>query len=457
MKYADRKCARICIYFKYHTEEQRERLLNKLNGYLLSRGQSAAGVFSDRVGEPAFELRRLMQCVMLGGVNILIVPSIDVLGEDRLLIKTNIAMCIQNRTELICLKYDNSLAEYWLLHAIRDYFSLGSRWDNEYGDLYRKQGYEFHAGGCPLGYRRGENGEPQVDEDEAEIVRKVFGMRSIGINLIEITKRIANEDGIELSRGVVRSIIENERYCGKAYGRSGAFPPIVPNGLWLKANSVQHMRSVSERSGKTHLLKFVHMRDGRTVLMPGETTILRNCDIAYCTQLSTGLIEANAEVIDDVVSRLVSQRIRSDGTRLCEELKVYKRSYGELMLKKMKALENSSLLTRQDVEVAAGKLGISDFEKFERLKLQVMEIQHKYVRAKLDYMLCCIEDYEIDEFFSRMSLFNTLGALEKRYYIDLFVRKVEIVSDTIRVFFFDGQIFVKRLDHEIMSFRCRKN
>lgn len=453
MKYADRECNRISIYFKYCNCTQKENLYKTLRSYLLSSYKTVAGVFCDPVGEPAFELSRLMQCVMVGGISSVIVPSIEMLGEDRLLVKLNISMLIHNGTELIALEYDNSFYEYLLLHRIKDYFSLGSRWDNEYGELYKKPGYEIHAGGCPFGYRRCEDGTLEVESDKAEIVRKVFGMRSIGMTSTEIAKRIFADDGIELSRGVIRSMIENERYCGKAYGRSGAFQPIVPNGLWIKANSVQHIRSVAEKAGKTHLLKHIYTKDGHVRLEQAEPIIMNNCNITYFAQLPNGLVEANADLIDEKVARMVSNFIKCNSRNICDNLKVHKRTYSELMLKKMRALENSGLINEIYVRQTLSELNMEDFEEFERLKLQWRKNKHLYIRAKLDYLLCCIEDYEIDEYFDRMRMFDSLGALEKRYYIYVLVRKVEVSNDSIKTYFYSGEVVESKPQCGIMRFQ----
>lgn len=453
MKYADGECNRISIYFKYRNCTQKEYLYKTLRRYLLSSYKTVAGVFCDPVGEPAFELSRLMQCVMVGGISSVIVPSIKMLGEDRLLVKLVISMLKHNGTELIALKYDGSFYEYRLLHGIKDYFSLGSRWDNEYGELYKKRGYEIHAGGCPFGYRRCEDGTLEVESDKAEIVRKVFGMCSLGMTSTETAKRILADDGIELSRGVIRSMIENERYYGKAYGRSGAFPPIVPNGLWIKANSVQHIRSVAEKNGKTHLLKHICSQDGHVRLEPAEPIIMDNCNITYFAQLPNGMVEADANLIDEKVAGMVSNFIKCNSHNICDNLKVHKRNYSELMLEKLRALENSGLISETYVRQTLSELNMEDFEEFERVKLQWRKNKHLYIRAKLDYLLCCTEDYEIDEYFDRMRMFDSLGALEKRYYIHMLVRKVEVSNDSIKAYFFSGEVDESKPQRGIMRFQ----
>lgn len=96
---------------------------------------------------------------------------------------------------------------------------------------------------------------------------------------------------------------------------------------------------------------------------------------------------------------------------------------------------------------------VDDFEKFERLKLQWRKNKHLYIRAKLDYLLCCIEDYEIDEYFDRMRMFDSLGALEKQYYINMLVRKVEVSNDSIKAWFYGGKVVESRAQRGITRFQ----
>ena len=73
-----------------------------------------------------------------------------------------------------------------------------------------------------LGYRKGEDGKPEIAESEAEIIRRIYAQYLQGDSLKGIAKQLT-EDGVLTPRGkthwepgTVRSILSNERYKGDA-------------------------------------------------------------------------------------------------------------------------------------------------------------------------------------------------------------------------------------------------
>lgn len=73
-----------------------------------------------------------------------------------------------------------------------------------------------------LGYRKGEDGKPEIVESEAEIVRRIYAQYLQGDSLKGIAKQLT-DDGIRTpcgkthwEPGTVRSILSNERYKGDA-------------------------------------------------------------------------------------------------------------------------------------------------------------------------------------------------------------------------------------------------
>ena len=71
-----------------------------------------------------------------------------------------------------------------------------------------------------LGYRKGENGEPEIVPEEAEVVRIIFNRFLDGSTVDMIVKylsdhKIANRNGsTEWNKGTVRSMLSNEKYVG---------------------------------------------------------------------------------------------------------------------------------------------------------------------------------------------------------------------------------------------------
>lgn len=73
-----------------------------------------------------------------------------------------------------------------------------------------------------LGYRKGPDGLPEIDEEEAKVVRKIYDMYLSGMSLSAIGKALA-EDGIKTVTGrdtwnssTLYSILQNEKYKGSA-------------------------------------------------------------------------------------------------------------------------------------------------------------------------------------------------------------------------------------------------
>lgn len=73
-----------------------------------------------------------------------------------------------------------------------------------------------------LGYRKGADGKPEIDEEQAVIIRRIFKEYLVGKSLLDIAKGLTT-DGIPTARGKtnwssarVQSILTNEKYKGDA-------------------------------------------------------------------------------------------------------------------------------------------------------------------------------------------------------------------------------------------------
>lgn len=73
-----------------------------------------------------------------------------------------------------------------------------------------------------LGYREGADGEPEVDEEQAAVVRRIFARYLMGNGVRQICRDLM-ADGIPTARGtqvwhdsVVQNILQNEKYIGDA-------------------------------------------------------------------------------------------------------------------------------------------------------------------------------------------------------------------------------------------------
>ena len=73
-----------------------------------------------------------------------------------------------------------------------------------------------------LGYREGADGNPEIDPDEAEIVRRIYQRYLQGQSVAQMIRDL-EADGIKTVRGnnkwcdgVIRGILSNEKYMGDA-------------------------------------------------------------------------------------------------------------------------------------------------------------------------------------------------------------------------------------------------
>lgn len=96
------------------------------------------------------------------------------------------------------------------------------------GNIARGKMMSMQAGNVPfqykklLGYRKGEDGKPEIMPEEAETVRRIYRRYLDGCSLIQIQQELEADhvptaQGIQKwTRSVLQSILTNERYIGDA-------------------------------------------------------------------------------------------------------------------------------------------------------------------------------------------------------------------------------------------------
>lgn len=117
------------------------------------------------------------------------------------------------------LKIDNEM--FLGLHAVMaqaesENISANVRW----GIQQRMKSGTFKFRYNLIGYKKGENGEPVIDTNEAAYVRKIFEMYLQGNSLTQIKGYLESENiatrngGREWSPNAIKNMLSNERYCG---------------------------------------------------------------------------------------------------------------------------------------------------------------------------------------------------------------------------------------------------
>lgn len=85
-----------------------------------------------------------------------------------------------------------------------------------------KDGKVYYQYKSFMGYRRGANGEPEIDEEQATVVRRIYTRYLMGDSVHQIAKGL-EADGIKTVRGnekwsdsVIQGMLQNEKYIGDA-------------------------------------------------------------------------------------------------------------------------------------------------------------------------------------------------------------------------------------------------
>lgn len=144
--------------------------------------------------------------------------TVDSLNYVRRLKAKGIGVYFEEQA-LDSLKTENEMAlglYSVLAQAESENISANVRW----GIRQRMQSGTFKFRYNLLGYRKGENGEPEIVEEEAKYIRAIFNMYLDGKSLDQIKSYLEGE-GVLTKTGknvwnkcIIQAILTNERYCG---------------------------------------------------------------------------------------------------------------------------------------------------------------------------------------------------------------------------------------------------
>lgn len=100
-------------------------------------------------------------------------------------------------------------------------------------------------GGKIIGYKKGEDGTPIIDETDAPMIKKIFELASKQLGMRNVSAMIESEFGRKIAIGTLSGIIRNSFHKGerKYIDLELAVPAIVSKELWQKANDSINSRS----------------------------------------------------------------------------------------------------------------------------------------------------------------------------------------------------------------------
>ncbi|GAA3734228.1 recombinase family protein [Flavobacterium ginsengisoli] len=106
-------------------------------------------------------------------------------------------------------------------------------------------------GGKIIGYKKGEDGTPMINEAEAPMIEKIFELASKDLGMRNISALIESEFGWKIAIGTLSGIIRNSFHKGerKYIDLELSVPAIVSKELWQKANdSINNRNKFASRT-----------------------------------------------------------------------------------------------------------------------------------------------------------------------------------------------------------------
>lgn len=191
-----------------------------------------AGIFPDEgltgtSTKKRVQFNRMMQKCRRGGIDLIITKSVsrfarntlDSLGHVRKLKDIGVGVVFEKEGINTMETDDETLLTIFSVLAQAESQSLSKNVAMGYRQNFKAGKVPFHT---ILGYRKGADGQPEIIEEEAKIVRRIYHRYLTGQSVGQI-RRDLEADGISTKRGkagwsegVVQHILRNERYVGDA-------------------------------------------------------------------------------------------------------------------------------------------------------------------------------------------------------------------------------------------------
>lgn len=176
-------------------------------------------------------------------------PQFTLLTEDR---------TKYDATANIIFSLFGALAEQEMLEK-KERFARGKRRKADEG--------KYNGGAIPFGYRidAAQDNLIVIDEDESEIVKKVYDMYENGYSQPKLAKEMAETGHADVTISMINNILNNESYCGvrrktKMASYERAYPPIITVEQYQKCRKIADTNNTTINKAKNiyfaeHLVK----------------------------------------------------------------------------------------------------------------------------------------------------------------------------------------------------------
>ena len=346
-----------------------------------------------------------------------------------------------------------------------------------------------------LGYRKGADGKPEIDEEQAVIIRRIFAEYLAGISLLDIAKGLT-ADEIPTARGKanwssarVQSILTNEKYKGDAllqktyivdciskkskknngelpmYYVENNHPAIIEKAVFDRVQEEISRRNskkkVKQVGTKTELGKYSSKYALSEILYCGNCgTPYRRCTwskngkkkivwrcisrLDYGTKYCKDSPSIEESVLHNAISEAITQKAQmenADVDRICRHIKMYQHSQDTSSIlakqERLKAIqEHINQLTDMDSEAAQN----GDFDtEFENLYTEMYAIKDELDEIERHKSKIKTGTDSIEEMTAVMNGLKNHPV----EYNDLVVRQliecIKVISkDILHIYFKDG-------------------
>ena len=208
---------------EYYTSIIEENPRWRLAGIFADEGLSATST------KKREQFNRMIQKCRRGSIDLIITKSVsrfarntlDCIGYVRKLKEMNVGVLFEKEGVNTLEMDDETLLTIFGVLAQTESQSLSKNVAMGFRQSF-KAGKVFFQYKNILGYRKGADGEPEIDEDEAKIIRRIYHRYLAGESIGQIRKALV-ADGIltphgktDWSEALVQRILRNERYVGDA-------------------------------------------------------------------------------------------------------------------------------------------------------------------------------------------------------------------------------------------------
>ena len=255
---------RAVIYARFsngprQTEQSIEGQVADCTSFANANNLTVVGIYADKhisgtSVEGRTEFLRMVSDAKKGMFDAVIVWKVDRFGRDRRDIAVYkhqlkaAGVSLYYAAESIPEGPEGILLES-LMEGLAEYYSADLRQKVERGmkESLKKGQY---PGKLPIGYKKDQNKQPIIDQENAEIVRRIFDMHCNGHSTTEISRNLT-KNGIKMSEGSVYRILNNNAYTGKLsmLGVEIEVKPIISAEIFEKSS--QNFKTTRNKKGTT--------------------------------------------------------------------------------------------------------------------------------------------------------------------------------------------------------------